>query len=198
MTGFAFYRFIRSLFRIVAGPMFRLRIEGASRIPRRGPVVIVASHRSWLDPPCVGAACRRPIRFLILDKVYRKPWARWFYRWMRGLPVDPASRRSVASIRRALSHLKHGGVVGVFPEGRVIRGGEPAPFHPGAAMLALRSGAQVVPIRLQGTAEAWPHGRKFPRRSPVTVYVDEPLELAAGTGVDELTARIREAVESTP
>ena len=62
-----FYRLARGLFRIVALPMFRFRVEGAERVPREGPGVVVAPHRSWLDPACVAGACPRPVRFLMID-----------------------------------------------------------------------------------------------------------------------------------
>ena len=68
--------------------MFRFRVEGAERVPERGPAVVVAPHRSWLDPACVGGACRRPIRFLIMEAVHSKFWTRWFYRGMGTIPVS--------------------------------------------------------------------------------------------------------------
>jgi 1-acyl-sn-glycerol-3-phosphate acyltransferase len=175
LTDFRFYRFVRRAFLIVARPMFRFDVLGAERIPETGPVIIVAPHRSWLDPPCVGAACPRPVRFLMVADLYHKPWARWFYARMKSLPVDPHARNSVVSLRRALAHLRDGGVVGVFPEGRVVAAGETEELKFGAAMLAVRAGATVVPMAIEGSAEAWPHRTPFPRPAEVRVMVGEPM-----------------------
>lgn len=171
----SFYRAIRRLFLLIAGPMFRFRSSGVEEIPARGPAVLVAPHRSWLDPPCIGAACPRPVRFLIVDKVYRKPWARWFYWCMSGIPVSPGGLGSLRAVREALRALQRGEVVGIFPEGRVVPPGEESPIHPGAALLASRARAPVVPAGIWGSARAWPRGRRLPRPAPVRVRFFEAI-----------------------
>jgi len=164
-----FYRLVRCAFRIVAAALFRFRCEGPERVPPSGPSILIAPHRSWLDPACVGAACPRPVRFLILRNVYDKRWARWFYRAMGTLPVSPGGSASVVGMRGALRALRSGELVGVFPEGRVVPRGAGTPVHPGAAMLAVRARAPVVPVEIHGSAAAWPHGRKWPGPAPVRV-----------------------------
>jgi 1-acyl-sn-glycerol-3-phosphate acyltransferase len=169
------YRVVRWTFRAVAWPMFRFRVEGFDHLPSRGAAVLVAPHRSWLDPACVGGACPRPVRFLILDSVYQKRWARWFYQAMESVPVQPDGRDSVAAIRTALRLLSRGELVGVFPEGRVFPEGSGAPLHPGAALLSLRSRAPVIPLWIQGSARAWPHGKRLPRPAPIRVCIGPPI-----------------------
>jgi 1-acyl-sn-glycerol-3-phosphate acyltransferase len=168
-----FYGVVRLAFRGAAAIAFSLRVEGAERFPASGPAIVVAPHRSWLDPPCLGAASRRPVRFLIIDRVYDKPWARWFYRRMGSVPVRPGGR---AALRAALRLVESGELVGVFPEGRIVRDEGPAVLRPGAALLSVRTGAPVVPVAIAGTARAWPPGRRWPRPAPVTVRVGEPID----------------------
>ena len=172
-----FYEVVRTAFRGLAGPLFRLRIRHHERLPASGPAIVVAEHRSWLDPPCVGAACRRPVRFLIMERVFRKRWARWFYLRMGGIPVGSGGGRvrGLSSLRVALRRLDEGQVVGVFPEGRVIAAGERGEYRDGAALLAVRSGAPVIPIGIGGTARAWPRGRKWPQPSQVSLRFGEAL-----------------------
>jgi 1-acyl-sn-glycerol-3-phosphate acyltransferase len=170
-----FYRLIRRMFLLAAGPMFRLRVEGRERLPRSGPGIVIAPHRSWLDPPCVGAACARPVRFLMLRDIYERPGTHWFYRRMGALPVQAGGSASMVSLRAAFRHLRQGELVGVFPEGRVVRGEALGELRAGAALLAVRSGAPVIPLAIRGTAEAWPHGRRLPRPGRVSVRIGEPI-----------------------
>jgi 1-acyl-sn-glycerol-3-phosphate acyltransferase len=196
------YRLLRRVFLIVAGPVFRLRIEGAERFPDTGAAIIVARHRSWLDPPLIAGACRRSVEFLILDSVYHKRWARWFYRWMRAIPVSTDGSASLRALREALKRLKSGGVIGIFPEGRVFSDQQPGEFRPGVALLALRSSARIVPIKISGSSRAWPRGRAWPRAATVRVHVGQPIDPESpeeGTrgreSAEELMERIARALE---
>jgi 1-acyl-sn-glycerol-3-phosphate acyltransferase len=183
-----FYRSVRGLFRILAVPMFRFRVVGCERVPMQGPAVVVAPHRSWLDPACVGGACPRPVRFLILDTVYRRVWARWFYRGMCGIPVRVGGGpETMAGLRDALRALRAGQVVGVFPEGRTMPEGPLQPLHAGAALLSVRGRAPVIPMVIRGSAKAWPRGRRWPGPAAISVHV--------GHAIPPPSERGREAVE---
>jgi 1-acyl-sn-glycerol-3-phosphate acyltransferase len=194
-NGMLFYRAVRRLFLLLARPMFRFRIEGAENVPASGAAVVVSPHRSWLDPPCVGAACRRPVRFLIADTVYHTWFATWFYRGMRSIPVARDGRASTASLREALRTLRDGGVVGVFPEGRVIGAHETGRVHPGAAVLSVRTGAPVIAVGIQGSDRAWPHHRRFPGPAPVRVWIEKPI-LPPSDGDPGAMERMRSLVET--
>ncbi len=170
-----FYRLFRWLFLALAAALFRFRVEGADHLPIEGPAVIVAAHRSWLDPVCLGGACRRPIRFLILGSVYDRPWSRWFYRGMRAIRVVPGGSASLGGTRRALRGLAAGELIGVFPEGRVFSSGRPGPVHRGAALLCVRAGVPLIPVEIHGSARAWPQGKRYPVSSPVRVRIRAPL-----------------------
>jgi len=188
-----FYRFVRRIFLILSVPLFRFRVRGREHVPESGPAIVVAPHRSWLDPACVGAACPRPVRFLILWEVYEKPWARWFYRAMGTLPVSPGGYSALSSMREALRALRRGEVVGVFPEGRVSTPERPAPIHPGAAMLASHTGAPIVPMQIIGSSRAWPHGKRLPSRAAVSVAIETPIpsrDAGRRRARDELTRDI--------
>jgi 1-acyl-sn-glycerol-3-phosphate acyltransferase len=178
--------------------MFRFRVDGIHHVPRHGPAILIARHRSWLDPPCVGGACPRPVRFLIAKRVYNTPWARWFYRHMESIPVSPGGPGSLAALRKALRRLRDGDVIGIFPEGRVVRPGERSDVQPGAALLAVHTGAPVVPVRIEGSARAWPHGRRCPRAAPVRVSIGRPLSPPVGRGREAVSAmaeQIKAALE---
>ena len=185
-----FYRAARRLFLILAAPLFRFRVTGAEGLPPSGGAILVAGHRSWLDPACVAGACRRPIRFLIRHNVYHKPWARWFYRRMGGIPVRAGGSGSVAALRSALRVLQRGEILGVFPEGRVVPGGL-GRVHPGAAMLSVRAQVPVIPLHIRGSDRAWPHGKRSPRPAPVSVRVGEMLMPPRDRGREAIEAMSR-------
>jgi len=194
-----FYRCARTLFRIIAYPMFRFRVEGAERVPAVGPAVVVAAHRSWLDPVCVGGALPRPIRFLIMERVYRHWWARWFYDAMDSIPVRAGVEPiTVAALRGALRALQRGELIGVFPEGGVLPDGPLGEVQPGAAMLAVRSGAPIIPVAIRGSSRAWPHGRRWPGPAAVRVVIGRPIDPPERGGrevIDGFLPQIRTALE---
>jgi len=191
-----FYRCSRALFRLVAAPLFRFRVVGVERIPREGAAVIVAPHRSWLDPACVGGACPRPIRFLVMERVYHTPRTHWFYRGTRTIPVAPDGSDSIRALRSALRALRAGELVGVFPEGRVFTDAKPGPLHPGAALLAVQSGVPVIPMFIRGSSDAWPHHKRYPTPAPVSVHVGNAIDPPGRKGreaVDDMVRRIENA-----
>ena len=179
--------------------MFRFKVEGLAHLPREGPGVVVAPHRSWLDPPCVSAALGRPVRFLIMERVYNRRWSRWFYRQMGSIPVRLGGGPvTVTALRGALRALRSGALIGIFPEGRVLPDGPLGRMHPGAAMLAIRAEAPVIPLVIDGSSRAWPHGRRWPGPAAVGVRIGEPIFPPAGKErevVVEFMDRIRHALE---
>jgi 1-acyl-sn-glycerol-3-phosphate acyltransferase len=194
-----FYRTVRVAFRVIAAPLFRFRVSGAEHVPRRGPAILVAPHRSWLDPACIGGACPRPVRFLIMERVFTLRGAGWFFRAMHALPVDPAGESSLAAVRAALGALRAGELVGIFPEGRVVREDEPVAVRSGAALLARHAPAPVIPVWIGGSARAWPRGRRWPGPAPVEVRIGPPLEppdRGGRTALAEMMERIDRALRA--
>ena len=189
------YVLVRGAFLVLARGLFALELRGVEHVPASGAAILVASHRSWLDPALVGAACRRPVRFLILDRVYDWRAGRWFFRFMRTIPVDSSPGRALPAIRAALERLRAGEVIGIFPEGRVFPEERPGAWRQGVALLALKSGAPLVPVAIRGSGHAWPRGRRLPRRAPVQVDVGEPFTVRADEGgrggVERAAERIR-------
>lgn len=193
------YRIVRGSFRLLAKPMFRFTVEGAERVPRRGPVILVAPHRSWLDPPCLAAASERHVRFLIMRKIYTYPWIHRFYTSMEAIPVQLGDgATTVAALREALRALRDGTMIGVFPEGRVVEGERMGAMHLGTALLAQRAGAIVVPVTVDGSARAWPRGRLWPAPLRVRVRFGDPLLPPDQRGrgeADRFTEGIRSALD---
>lgn len=157
-------------------PVFRLRILGRDRIPRTGPVVLVANHSSMLDGPVLFGAIGRRVVFLIKIEMFTGALG-WALRHIGQIPVrrgEPDRTPLLTAVRL----LRAGGLVGVFPEG--TRGeGDVSNAEHGAAWLARSSGALVLPVATRGTRKE-PGKRRF--RPRVDVLFGTPFALPAGRG----------------
>ncbi len=129
--------------------------EGPDPIPMSGPAILVSNHRSSVDPFILAATTRRVISYLVAQEYCRIPGIRWFFDWMRCVPVR-RDRKDVGAVRRSLAELGGGRLLCIFPEGGIRRGFEHP--HLGMGYLSLKSGAPVIPAFVYGTpssASVW-------------------------------------------
>ena len=161
----------------------RLEGRGREHVPRRGALLLVANHSSFLDPPLVGAMAPRPLSFLAKEELFRIPL---FGRLIHALNARPVRRDGgdAKALRTALRLLEQGHALLVFPEG--TRGDEGVLRTPkaGAGMLAVLSGVPVVPAYVRGSGGVWPRGRSLPRPGKVVVTFGEPMTFERSVGVD--------------
>jgi 1-acyl-sn-glycerol-3-phosphate acyltransferase len=187
------YEILKLLLVLLMRAWFRLRVRGAEHIPSSGPALIVSNHQSILDPPVIGGAARRQIYFLAKAELFRIPLFGWLFRALHARPVrregsDPGALRTAALL------LEEGKALLVFPEGTRSLDGRLGEGKPGVGMLAVTSGAPVVPAYVSGTLEALPKGAAWPRRSQVSVSFGPALHFKVPIGVGR-KERYREAVE---
>jgi 1-acyl-sn-glycerol-3-phosphate acyltransferase len=166
----------------------RVRLEGeVDEIPRTGPVIIAANHSSNLDVPVLGSTLmpRMGRRFQWLGKreLFDWPIVGWIAR-NGGVHAIDRGAADVDAFRLAARILEDGHALFVFPEGTRSRDGRLGEGRDGVAVLALRTGAPIVPVGVTGSYERWPRGQKLPHPGGrVTVRVGSPFRLA-----DELPA----------
>lgn len=167
----------------VFAPFLRVTVRHAERIPRDGPVVVVANHSAFVDGPLLFGLLGRRTVFLVKAEMFRGPLA-VLLPAIGQLPV----RRGVADRRPLLAAsgvLRDGGMVAVFPEG--TRGsGEPAAARQGATWLARATGARLLPVAVRGTRRPDGSGRRF--RPRVQVLVGEPIPAPTAAGREGLAA----------
>ena len=148
----------------------------ADRVPATGPVILVANHAAFLDGPLVFGMAPRPVSFLVKREAFSGFWG-WTIRNVGQIPID----RTVgdrAALSTATAVLESGGAVGIFPEGN-RSSGDVEQVNQGAAWIALRTGAKVVPVAVMGTRVPGKTKDSWPRpRSRLTVDFGEPFELA--------------------
>jgi 1-acyl-sn-glycerol-3-phosphate acyltransferase len=182
--------------RAIARSVTRVRVEGdLEAIPREGPVILAANHISNADPVIVGAwltpRIGRRIHWLGKREMFEWPAVGWIARNGGVVPVDRGSA-DVEAFRMATRVLEAGGVLMVFPEGTRSPNGELQAPKDGLAMLALRTGATIVPIGVSNTDRVWPKGHRLPHPGGhATMRVGEPFRLAdvLPPGIDRRAAK---------
>ena len=185
------YAFLKPIAVFLMRAWFGLRVRGAEHVPARGPALIVSNHQSILDPPVIGGAARRQIYFLAKAELFRIPMFGSLIRALHARPVrregsDPGALRTAAQL------LGEGKALLVFPEGTRSLNGSLGEGKPGVGMLAVTSGAPVVPAYVSGTLEALPKGSAWPRRSQVSVSFGPALHFKPRNGAGR-KERYREA-----
>jgi 1-acyl-sn-glycerol-3-phosphate acyltransferase len=170
------YRLGRGLFRIYFYTLLRLRVVGINNVPAEGPVVLCANHTSLLDPPLLGTPLERMVHFMAKAELFDVPILGTMISKVGAFPVKRGGV-SKESIRLAISLLKNGSVMGIFPEGSRSNSGGMG--KKGAASLALKSGAAVVPVAIIGNYFLF---------RPMTIVYGPPVDLSefAGASSDDL------------
>jgi 1-acyl-sn-glycerol-3-phosphate acyltransferase len=162
----------RIVMREILDRYYVLRVEGADRVPQRGPVILASNHDSFVDIPLLAVAVARPVWCMAKQELFRSAFGRWFFHSLGGFPVR-RDRNDVGAVRAGLAVLRWGRALAMYPEG--TRSTELLPFLGGSAWMALVIGAPLVPVRTIGTRESLPPGSLWPRRSEVRVVFGEPL-----------------------
>lgn len=170
------FRVLRFLCDIFCRVYFRIEFEGVENVPRRGPVILAANHESYADPIWLSIPFRYPLRYMTWDQVFKVPLLGGLIRSLGAFPVKVESGDRGA-LRTALSALREGGTLVIFPEGGRTRTGKLMPFKPGVIRLALDAGAPIVPVTIIGGYEAFAPHHHFPRPRKVKVVYHEPLSL---------------------
>lgn len=154
---------------------YPIRVEGRRRFGAGRPVLLVPNHVSFLDPVVLQAALPRRITYLMTDLYYGIPGLNWVFRRIGCIPLKQEGSQ-LAAIRRGIEALERYRLVAIFPEGTRSVDGKLQSGFPGAATLAQRARALVVPVAIIGTYESLPRGSFWPRRSRLTVRFGEPID----------------------
>ncbi|GBC92072.1 1-acyl-sn-glycerol-3-phosphate acyltransferase [bacterium HR15] len=162
------------LVRGLARLLFRLEVYGEQHVPLEGALVVASNHLSLLDPPLIGCACPRELRYVAKAELFRLPLWGALFRRLGGFPVERGNA-DVRAIRTALHYLQEGRAVLIFIEGTRGTGEYLLPPTPGATLLARQSGAPVLPTAIIGTHRAMPKGAKLPRLTKVKIHFGTPV-----------------------
>ncbi|CAN5290787.1 hypothetical protein BH09SUM1_BH09SUM1_23940 [soil metagenome] len=174
------YYFVRFIAWLVAKVYFRTSFHGAENIPSTGPVLLACNHASNLDPEMVAALCRRRIAFLAKSELFENRVFGGFIGLLGAFPIRRGTGGGDrAAIRSSIMLLRTGNALLMFPEGERTLTGVPGVAKTGVSMLLARApDAVIVPIRVDGSYEAFPPGKKFPRPRKIRVTAGQGFRVA--------------------
>ncbi|HKK19312.1 MAG TPA: lysophospholipid acyltransferase family protein [Opitutales bacterium] len=155
------YELTRSIAHWYFSTFYDYTQSGKENIPMNGPVVFAANHVSFYDPPAIGACLHRQINYFARDTLFKG----LFGKGLEQIGTIPVARENaeVKSLRAIFTSLKAGGAVAIYPEGTRSLDGLLMDPKPGAGMIACKSGATIIPVRVFGTYEAYGRQRKLPK-----------------------------------
>ncbi len=177
VPGSPFYRALKTVFRISTSVLFDLKAYGLEHVPSTGGVLLLSNHQSFLDPPCVTVALRRPASFLAKSELFENPAFSWFIRQLNAFPVRQGAG-DVGAVRETIRRLKEGHVITVFPEGTRADGSDMLPLQGGFALIVRKAGVPIIPVAVDGTGRALPKDAIALRPTPVRVQFGPPMDVA--------------------
>ena len=201
-SGAAFV-FIELLCRPLLALLVKRDWHGRQNVPREGGVIVVANHYTYFDPISIGhflVRSGRTPRFLAKSGVFKNKYLGALFRSAGQIPVYRESRDAMLAIRDAVKAVERGEVIIVYPEGTMTKdpGLWPMVGKTGAARIALRTGAPVLPIAQWGAQDVLaPYSKKFtifPRKT-LRVTAGEPIYLREKFGREINAESLRQGTE---
>lgn len=178
----------KALCTLLLSPLYRIKIIGKENFPKEGGVLLCTNHIDNLDPPVVGLTCPRPVHFMAKEELFRAPVLKTVLPRVNAFPIKRGMSDRQA-MRSALSLLKEGKVVGLFPEGTRSKTGELQKGLTGAGFFALRGEALVMPCAIIGPYKPF---------KQLKVVYGKPIDMSVHrenkTSAEEATAVIMEEI----
>ena len=186
-----FYLIIKILLTPFFWLIYRPKIINLGRLFFRGKAILISNHFSLGDPIRLAFVAPRPIHFMAKQELFDSKLKRFFLTQLLAFPVY-RKQADMLSLKQAMAVLDKNHIFGIFPEGRRSLTGELDSFEKGAAFLAIRCNAPIIPIY------ADPYWKKRGQIRMIigeTIHPDEVAKSIAGRSVDAVTDAIRDALQ---
>ena len=173
-------------------------VEGRERFDPNGTYIFMFNHVSNLDPPVLIPLVPRRSSVLLKKELMKIPILSRAMKMASFVPVDRTNRdAAISSIGRAVTVLRDGVNISIFPEGTRSRDGKLLPFKKGPFHLAMESGVDIIPVTIHGTEQMMPKGRNTIRPGVAHVIFHAPVSPKDYASREELTEAVRKTIESS-
>jgi 1-acyl-sn-glycerol-3-phosphate acyltransferase len=196
------YRIVRAVIVGFCRLFWRTSVEGKEHIPSTGAFILSPVHRSNIDTPLVAAVTKRRLRYMGKQEMWKYKFSALFFTTLGGFPVNRGGADREA-LRKCIEVIEGGEPLVIFPEGTRRSGPVVEDMFEGAAYVATKTGAPIVPVGIGGSESAMPKGAKFIKPVKVHLIIGEPIYPEPGVmkgkaprrAVHELNDRLRSALQ---
>jgi len=151
-----YFAFVRGFLKIILNLLYKIEAEGTEHLPKNGPYIIASKHASFLDSPFIALYVPRLIHWIVAKSI----WQHWFlHPWCRLASCVPIN----GSVDGALSLIRHGGVIGIFPEGHITNQARLQKIRSGIAVLSMKMGTPIIPCFIAETTSRKMIGITLPK-----------------------------------
>lgn len=190
------YHLVRSF---IANPIFHLffrgTVSGIEKVPPTGKLIIVSNHASVFDPPLLSVAIPRAVCYMAKEELFQ---IRGLKQLITALGAYPVNREGVdrKAIREAVSRLKQGWATGIFIEGTRTSDGKIKDPKLGAALIAAKAQAPLLPVCLCGTEKISVLGKKIPQFVKINIKIGDLIPPPTSSKKEQLELVTRQCAES--
>jgi len=188
LTSLASYHLLKwSVVSPLLHTYFRVKIYGAEKVPQSGGLIAVSNHASYLDPPLLSNCVRRPVAFMAKEELFKTPGLKQIIQVYGAYPVK-RSTGDRAALRAATTAIESGWIAAIFLQGSRSNDGTITDPKLGAAWIAAKTQAPLLPISLWGTEKVISNSFPFLKPVPVTVRIGDIISPPSSTKKADLQA----------
>lgn len=180
--------------------LFKVQIKGKNNLPKERAAIVAANHASYLDPILLALAFYpRKIKFMAKEELFRIPLFNLLITSLGAFPVK-REKAHLTALKTAEQILNSQGLLGIFPEGTRYKN-KLGPAQLGAALIALKTKAPIIPVAIKGSGLVWPEGSWRFYLPKITVIIGEPITVVNNSSTpwrrqaEQLTAELMEKIK---
>lgn len=166
------FRIFRTIIGFILKCVFCIRVHGKENMPKEGALIVAMNHKSFWDGPLAATVLPRQFAIMAKKELFSIPVVGAVVRWAGGFPVSRGTG-DLGAIKAALSALKKGKAMAIFPEGTRVRKGQEHKAKAGFVMIAEKTGVPIVPVAISG---------RYIPFSGMHVYIDKPVYIKGDDG----------------
>lgn len=156
---------------------FSIEVKGKENLKEiRNSCIIASNHQSYLDPPVLGIAFPRKLKYFSKRDMFSIPVLSFLIRHLGAIPIDRDEMASM-TMRQGIKTIKEGNWLVIFPEGTRSRTMELLEPKEGIGFLHYKTGAPIVPVYISGSGRALPVDAKCIRIAKIKVYIGKKIEI---------------------